>query len=94
MRVKMTPLPAFALNAVTAWARSNLSPGANVLSDGLSSFSAVIDTVCAHSYTVVAGYRSRDLPQFLWINTVIGNLKTARRCPLSSTPGARHSAQS
>jgi hypothetical protein len=48
-----------------------------VLSDGLSCFGGVIDAGCAHSYIVVGDRKPRDLPQFLWVNTVLGNLKTA-----------------
>jgi hypothetical protein len=48
-----------------------------VLSDGLNCFAGVIDAGCAHSYIVVGDRKPRDLPQFLWVNTVLGNLKTA-----------------
>jgi transposase-like protein len=77
LQVKMSPVSGFTLNAVTTWARSNLLPGTNVLSDGLNCFAGVIDAGCAHSYIVVGSRKPRDLPQFRWVNTVIGNLKTA-----------------
>ena len=77
LQVKMSPVPGFTLNAVTTWARSNLMPGANVLSDGLNCFAGVIDAGCAHSYIVVGSRKPRELPKFRWVNTVIGNLKTA-----------------
>ena len=77
LRVKMSPVPGFTLKAVADWARSNLRPGTNVLSDGLSCFGGVIDAGCAHSYIVVGDRKPRDMPQFLWVNTVLGNLKTA-----------------
>lgn len=77
MRVKMTPLPGFTLNAVADWARAHLRPGSNVLSDGLNCFAGVIDAGCAHSFIVVGKRKPRDLPAFLWVNTVLGNLKTA-----------------
>lgn len=77
LQVKMSPVPGFTLNAVTTWARSNLLPGTNVLSDGLNCFPGVIDAGCAHSYIVVGRRKPRDLPQLRWVNTVIGNLKTA-----------------
>jgi len=34
-------------------------------------------TDCAHQPTVVGGRKPRDLPEFQWINTVLGNLKTS-----------------
>ncbi|MFZ2991234.1 MAG: IS1595 family transposase [Ideonella sp.] len=77
MRVKMTPLPGFTLNAVADWARAHLRPGSNVLSDGLNCFAGVIDAGCAHSFIVVGKRKPRGLPAFLWVNTVLGNLKTA-----------------
>lgn len=76
-RVKMSPLPGFTLKAVTIWARQNLVPGSNVLSDGLNCFAGVIDADCAHSYIVVGERKPRELPAFRWVNTVLGNLKTA-----------------
>jgi hypothetical protein len=77
VHVKMSPLPGFTLKAVANWARSNLMPGANVLSDGLNCFAGVIDAHCAHSYIVVGQRKPRELPAFRWVNTVLGNLKTA-----------------
>jgi transposase-like protein len=75
--VKMSPIPGFTLKAVANWARSNLLPGTNVLSDGLNCFAGVIDAGCAHSYIVVGDRKPRELPMFRWVNTILGNLKTA-----------------
>jgi hypothetical protein len=77
MGVKMTPVPAFSTKAVTDWARANLVPGTSVLSDGLSCFAGVIDAGCAHSYIVVGQRKPRELPALRWVNTMLGNLKTA-----------------
>lgn len=76
MRVKMTQIARFTCEAITAWARVNLSPGCDVRSDGLACFAGVIDAGCAHSYVVVGRRKPRDMPQFTWVNTVLGNLKT------------------
>ena len=62
LQVKMSQVSGFTLNAVTTWARSNLLPGTNVLSDGLNCFAGVIDAGCAHSYIVVGSRKPRDLP--------------------------------
>jgi hypothetical protein len=77
VRIKMSPLPGFTLNAVTQWARQNLLAGSNVLSDGLNCFAGVIDAGCAHSFIVVGQRKPRELPAFKWVNTILGNLKTA-----------------
>lgn len=76
MRVKMTQIARFTCEAITAWARVNLTPGCDVRSDGLACFAGVIDAGCAHSYVVVGRRKPRDMPQFTWVNTVLGNLKT------------------
>lgn len=74
---KMVPVPGFTLTAIAAWAKDNLSPGCSVASDGLACFSAVIEAECAHRPTIVGGRKPKDLPEFHWINTVLGNLKTS-----------------
>lgn len=79
MRVKISTLPAFTRSAVADWARTNLMPGCDVLSDGLGCFAGVIDADCAHSYIVVGARKPREMPQFSWVNTVLGNLKTMIR---------------
>ena len=76
-RIKLSALTGFTREAITEWARANLLPGCDVRSDGLSCFAGVIDAGCAHSYIVVGSRKPRDLPQFNWVNTVLGNLKTA-----------------
>lgn len=76
MEYDVNAVSAFTNEAITAWARTNLTPGCDVRSDGLSCFAGVIDAGCAHSYIVVGRHLPRELPQFKWINTVLGNLKT------------------
>jgi transposase-like protein len=76
LRVKISPLASFTREAITHWAKHNLLPGCDVRSDGLNCFAGVIDAGCAHSYIVVGARKPRELPQFTWINTVLGNLKT------------------
>jgi len=74
--VKVTPVPGFTSDAISKWARANLAPGADVLSDGLACFAAVAEAGCTHRAEVVGQRKPRDLPQFKWVNTVLGNLKT------------------
>jgi hypothetical protein len=77
LRAKLTPVPGFSLKAIAQWAQSCLAPGSTVLSDGLACFAAVGVAGCEHQPTVVAGRKPKDLPEFQWINTVLGNLKTS-----------------
>jgi len=74
--VKVTQVPGFTNDAISKWARSNLAPGTAVLSDGLACYGAVTEAGCTHSVEVVGKRKPRDLPQFKWVNTVLGDLKT------------------
>lgn len=77
MRVRLTVVSGFTLTAVAAWAKHYLAPGSAVFSDGLACFGAVTDADCTHQPTVIAGRKPNAVPQFRWINTVLGNLKTS-----------------
>jgi len=77
LQMKLTPVPGFTLKAIAQWAKDHVAPGSTVCSDGLFCFSAVTEAGCAHQPTVVAGRKPKDLPEFQWINTVLGNLKTS-----------------
>lgn len=75
--IKMAPVPSFTRKAIVAWANSDLSPGCVVTSDGLGCFAGVIDVGCQHQAIIAGGRKPKDLPEFNWINTVLGNLKTS-----------------
>lgn len=77
LRVKLTPVAGFSLKAIAQWAKANLAPASTVFSDGLACFAAVTAAGCTHQPTVVGGRKPKDLPEFHWINTVLGNLKTS-----------------
>lgn len=76
LHVKVSPVPAFSNESISRWAQANLRPGCSVLSDGLGCFAAVTDAGCTHHVEVVGKRKPKDLPQFRWVNTVLGNLKT------------------
>lgn len=75
--LKLTPLAGFTHEAIKQWAGAHLHPGACVASDGLACFTAVREAGCEHRPTVVGSAKPRELPQFKWVNTVLGNLKTS-----------------
>jgi hypothetical protein len=77
LRAKLTPVPGFTLKAIGQWAHEHLASGSTVFSDGLSCFTAVTEAGCAHRPTVMAGRKPKEVPEFQWINTVLGNLKTS-----------------
>jgi hypothetical protein len=48
-----------------------------VLSDGLACFRSVVAAGCSHTAVVTGGRHPNDLPEFRWINILLGNLKTS-----------------
>ena len=75
--VKMALVPGFTRKAIADWAEHNLSPSCTVISDGLACFSGVTDIGCQHEIIVEGGRKPKDIPEFTWINTILGNLKTS-----------------
>lgn len=71
-------LKGFRLSEVARWAKQHLAAGSLVVSDGLSCFTAVTEAKCRHSSTVTGGGpASVTKEQFIWINTMIGNIKNS-----------------
>jgi transposase-like protein len=77
MHLKLATVAGFTREAIARWARGALAPGAVVTSDGLSCFTAVAEAGCTHQPIVVGDRHPRELPEFTWVNTVLGNLKTS-----------------
>ena len=75
--IKLTPVPGFTLKAIADWAQSHLSPGCSVISDGLACFGGVTKAGCQHQIIVTGGKKPKELPEFNWINTLLGNVKTS-----------------
>jgi hypothetical protein len=68
----------FTLSAIKDWATQNLSKGMSLQTDGLNCFPAVKQAGVKHLPTVISDDLSQqDKGSFHWINTIIGNLKTA-----------------
>ena len=68
----------FRLTEISRWARQHLEPGCVIISDGLPCFSAVTEAGCQHHSIVTGGGpHSVTREEFTWVNTMIGNVKTA-----------------
>jgi len=68
----------FRLSEVARWAKQHLAEGCIVVSDGLACFSAVTEAKCEHFSTVTGGGpESVTKEQFIWVNTMIGNVKNS-----------------
>ena len=76
MRLKLDLVQGFTYESISKWAKASLLPATVVTSDGLACFAAVTDAGCVHSPRVVGALKPRDLPEFKWVNTMLGNLKT------------------
>jgi ISXO2-like transposase domain/Transposase zinc-ribbon domain len=76
VHLKLDLLSGFTSDAIAKWAKVSLMPTAIVTSDGLGCFAAVTEAGCVHMPKVVGALKPRDLPEFKWVNTVLGNLKT------------------
>ncbi len=76
IRFKLDIVSCFTSDAIAKWAKASLLPKAIVTSDGLGCFAAVTKAGCIHMPRVVGALKPRDLPEFKWINAVLGNLKT------------------
>jgi len=69
---------AFSHEEVAAWAKRSLVSTAMVVSDGLWCFKSVTKAGCSLQREVVGqGRKSTDMECFTWVNTILGNLKTA-----------------
>jgi hypothetical protein len=77
IHIRLTAVSGFSSEAISDWAKRHLMPGSQVLSDGLACFRAVTTANCHHTAVVTGGKHPSELPQFRWINTVLGNLKTS-----------------
>lgn len=86
---KMIPVPGFTRNALTDWAKAALTPGGSVISDGLACFAGVTAAGCDHQAIIIGPRKPNQVPEFAWLNTILGNLKTS----FSGTYHAFHFAQ-
>lgn len=76
--VRFDPVNGFKKGDIAEWAERYLCPSAQVLSDGLNCFPGVAQAGAIHVPEVVGTQRrSTDMPCFVWVNTLLGNLKTA-----------------
>ncbi|WP_148289648.1 transposase [Ideonella sp. B508-1] len=63
LRVKVSPVAAFTIDAIKHRAQVNLLPGCDMRSDGLNCFAGIIDANYAHADIVVGSCKPRDMPQ-------------------------------
>ena len=77
-RVKLTVVKGFRKKEVEKLAKRDFMPGSNVVSDGLSCWTAVASAGCRHFPMVTgSGRQAARWAPFKWVNTTLGNIKAA-----------------
>src|SRR4051812_47699551 len=77
-RLRLTVVEGFREREMERLAKATIEPGSDVVSDGLSCWPAVEKAGCTHSPIVTgSGKRAASLAPFRWVNTTLGNIKTA-----------------
>jgi ribosomal protein L37AE/L43A len=78
VRIRLRRVKRFAKANVKKVAVQHIKPTASVLTDGLGCFRGVAEAGATHQPLIVSQLgHSEKLPQFKWVNTIIGNIKNA-----------------
>lgn len=78
--IKLSIIKGFRSTEISTWSKQHLSEGSTAISDGLACFNAVTEAGCLHDKIVCGGARtSVEEPEFYWVNTILGNFKSALR---------------
>ncbi|XAH21710.1 IS1595 family transposase [Xylophilus sp. GW821-FHT01B05] len=92
--MRLSPVAAFTNEALKVWATESLAPTAHVVSDGLRSFAQVRQIGATHERYVTGGGReAAKKPELRWVNTMLGNLKTALAGTYHSFDHAKYAAR-
>ncbi|KTF33485.1 IS1595 family transposase [Xanthomonas translucens pv. translucens] len=76
--LRLDVVSSFRRSVVHAWAQQALEPGTHVVSDGLTAFTGVGWAGLTHDAIVTgSGRKGAQQPRLRWVNTILGNLKTA-----------------
>ena len=77
-RLRLTVVKGFRKKEVEKIAKRDFAPGSNVVSDGMSCWPAVERAGCKHfPMPTGSGKRAANWAPFRWVNTTLGNIKTA-----------------
>ena len=77
-RLRLSVVKGFRKRAVEKLAKRGFASGSNVVSDGLRCWTAVEAAGCDHfPMTTGSGAKAARWAPFKWVNTVLGNIKTA-----------------
>lgn len=78
VRLKLRRVKGFRRKEIKRLARRTIHPGSTVVSDGLACFRGTADAGCSHQpIRTGSGRKAALTPAFKWVNTALGNIKTA-----------------
>jgi transposase-like protein len=78
IRIKLRRVTGFRRAEIARLAKNSFDPDSSVISDGLRCFAGVTEAGCSHQAIVTGSGRKAVLtPAFKWVNTALGNIKTA-----------------
>jgi len=76
LEMRFSQVEVFSKKSIKSWAQHHLAPNCTVVSDGLGCFKVIAETGYKHTAIVTGGGpKSVDIPEFKWVNTIIGNVK-------------------
>lgn len=77
--IRLDMVKSFKKEDIQKWAKQALAASAGVVSDGLAAFQGVTaqKDVSHQAYVTGHGKKAAMHPQFRWVNTLLGNLKTS-----------------
>ncbi|NQZ60401.1 MAG: IS1595 family transposase, partial [Lentisphaeraceae bacterium] len=73
----LSPVEALTREEVTNWAREHIAPRSLVISDDLDCFKALGSAYCHRAYNKKVTAKRIVDTEFKWVNSVLGNMKTA-----------------
>jgi len=80
VRVELSVVKGFGASEIMLWSQQHLSEDCFAISGGLTCFNAVTHAGCGHDKIDCGGGRaSVEEPEFYWVNTILGNLKSSLR---------------
>lgn len=80
LKIRFSRVPSFTLESIGEWVSDCLAPGSRTVSDGLKCFNAIGKAGHDHKVIVTGGGpESVKIPEFKWLNTIIGNVKNSLR---------------
>jgi transposase-like protein len=78
VRMKMHKVKGFQQTIVKQWSQEQIEAGSHVVTDGLRAFNGLNDGEIDHEVIVTGGgKKSVEIIAFIWVNTVLGNVKNA-----------------